>query len=182
MRKYSIQELNSIAKDMKYEALYWALGFCEYEKGIFEKEYDCGLKAEINADNATVDFQSKISIVNGDILLLNSHKSFVVLECIDKLLSMGYKPSEIIIDLNNEYDIYCKDLYIKCYKWNHMEEDSTKFNNDVIKSISYESRLISGVIERKYSVKLASGDVFSSGIVDNETRCEKYNLTNPIQV
>jgi len=182
MRKYSIQELNSIAKDMKYEALYWALGFCEYEKGIFEKEYDCGLKAEINADNATVDFQSKISIVNGDILLLNSHKSFVVLECIDKLLSMGYKPSEIIIDLNNEYDIYCKDLYIKCYEWNHMEEDSTKFNNDVIKSISYESRLISGVIERKYSVKLASGDVFSSGIFDNETRCEKYNLTNHIQV
>ena len=32
MGKYSIEEINSIAKDMKYEALYWALGFIEYKK------------------------------------------------------------------------------------------------------------------------------------------------------
>ena len=39
MGKYSIEDINSLATDMKYEALYWALGFIEYEKGIFEKEY-----------------------------------------------------------------------------------------------------------------------------------------------
>src|SRR5574344_434803 len=135
MGKYSIQELNSIAKDMKYEALYWALGFCEYEKGIFTKEYS-SIKATINSDTAKVDFESKISIVNGEDLILNTHKSFVILECVDKLLTMGYKPSEIIIDLDNEYEIYCKDLYIKCYEWNHLEEDKVGFKKDTFKSIS----------------------------------------------
>lgn len=57
-------------------------------------------------------FENKLSIVNGSIFKLESHKSFVVLECIDKLLSMGYSISEIILDLDNEYDIYCNDLYI----------------------------------------------------------------------
>ena len=37
MGKYSIEEINSIAKDMKYEALYWALGFEELEKNSFSK-------------------------------------------------------------------------------------------------------------------------------------------------
>lgn len=181
MGKYSIQEINSIAKDMKYEALYWAIGFCEYEKGIFTKEYP-GLKVTINADNAIVDFKSKLSVVNGDALCLNSHKSFVVLECVDKLLSMGYRPSEIIIDLNNEYDIYCKDLYIKCYEWNHAEEDRASFKSDIIKSISYESRLVSGVIERRYSIKLASGNIYSSGIFENESKPDTYSLTTPTQI
>ena len=102
-----------LAKDMKYEALYWALGFEKLNKGIFTKVYNKNLKVEINADKQQVDLGNKISIVNGETLLLTTHKSFVILECIDKLLTMGYKPSEIIIDLDNEYDIYCKDLYIK---------------------------------------------------------------------
>ena len=105
-----------LAKDMKYEALYWALGFEELNKGIFTKVYNKNLKVEINADKQQADLGNKISIVNGETLLLTTHKSFVILECIDKLLTMGYKPSEIIIDLDNEYDIYCKDLYIKCYE------------------------------------------------------------------
>ena len=109
MGKYSIEETCSIAKDMKYEALYWALGFIEYEKGTFEKEYT-GLKIVIDSERATVDLDSKISVINSESFKLDSHKSFVLLECIDKLLSMGYLPSEIIIDFKNEYDIYCKDL------------------------------------------------------------------------
>ena len=80
------------------------------------KVYNKKLKVEIYADKQLVDFDNKISIVNGESLLLTTHKSFVILECIDKLLTMGYMPNEIIIDLDNEYDIYCKDLYIKCYE------------------------------------------------------------------
>lgn len=181
MGKYSIQELNSIAKDMKYEALYWALGFCEYEKGIFTKEYS-SIKATINSDTAKVDFESKISIVNGEDLILNTHKSFVILECVDKLLTMGYKPSEIIIDLDNEYDIYCKDLYIKCYEWGHMEEDKTTFKNNVINSISYSSRLISGVIEKTYSIKKSNNQIYTSGIFENDERLDNYHLTIPEEI
>lgn len=167
-----------LAKDMKYEALYWALGFEELNKGIFTKAYNKNLKVEINADKQQVDLGNKISIVNGETLLLTTHKSFVILECIDKLLTMGYKPSEIIIDLDNEYDIYCKDLYIKCYEWNHFEEDKVEFKKDIFKSISYESRLISGVIERRTSIKTADGSIYNHGIFESESRLDNYNLYN----
>ena len=167
-----------LAKDMKYEALYWVLGFEELNKGIFTKVYNKGLTAKINADKQMVDFDNKISIVNGESLFLTSHKSFVILECIDKLLTMGYKPSEIIIDLDNEYDIYCKDLYIKCYEWNHLEKDLVDFKKDTFKSISYESRLISGVIERRTSIKTADGSIFNHGIFENEERLDNYRLYN----
>ena len=167
-----------LAKDMKYEALYWALGFEELNKGIFTKVYNKSLKVEINADKQQVDLGNKISIVNGETLLLTTHKSFVILECIDKLLTMGYKPSEIIIDLDNEYDIYCKDLYIKCYEWNHLEEDKVEFKKDTFKSISYESRLISGVIERRTSIKTADGSIYNHGIFECESRLDNYNLYN----
>lgn len=167
-----------LAKDMKYEALYWALGFEELNKGIFTKVYNKSLKVEINADKQQVDLSNKISIVNGETLLLTTHKSFVILECIDKLLTMGYKPSEIIIDLDNEYDIYCKDLYIKCYEWNHLEEDKVEFKKDIFKSISYESRLISGVIERRTSIKTADGSIYNHGIFECESRLDNYNLYN----
>ncbi len=175
MRKYSIEEINSITKDMKYEALYWALGYIEYNKGYFEKAYD-NFKVIINSNDGLVNFDSKISIVNSDSFKLNSHKSFVVLECIDKLLSMGYRPSEIIVDFDNEYDIYCVDLYIKCYEWNHAKKDNVEFKKDYFKSITYESRLISGIIERKTSIKTVGG-VFDTGIFEYETRQNSYVLS-----
>ena len=118
-----------LAKDMKYEALYWALGYEELKKGIFTKAYN-GFVATINVEEQIVFFRDKISVVNGKVLVLKSHKSFVILECVDKLLTMGYRPSEIIIDLDNEYDIYCKDLYIKCYEWNHAIKDDVIFKKD----------------------------------------------------
>ena len=76
-----------LSKDMKYEALYWALGFEELERNIFSKNYG-SFVAKIYADKQYVDYNDKLSIVNGDRLMLDTHKSFVVLECIDKLLSM----------------------------------------------------------------------------------------------
>ena len=176
--KYNIEEINSIAKDMKYEALYWALGFEESNKGIFTKNYNKNFIVTINVDKQIVDFNNKILIINGEFLLLTNHKRFVILECIDKLLTMGYKPSEIIVDLDNKYDIYSQDLYIKCYEWNHSEEDLVEFKKDTFKSISYESRLISGVIERRTSIKTADGSIYDHGIFENEKRLESYNLYN----
>ena len=166
-----------LSKDMKYEALYWALGFEELEKNIFTKNYG-NFMAKIYTEEQYVDYDGKLSIVNGDRLMLDTHKSFVVLECIDKLLSMGYSISEIILDLNNEYDIYCKDLYIKCYEWNHMELDTTNFNKDVFKSISYASRLISGVIERRTKIKTADNTIYDIGIFENDTKKDYYQLSN----
>ena len=166
-----------LAKDMKYEALYWAMGFEELEKGIFQKEYE-DVNVRIDADNQFVDYDNKLSIVNGDKLKLDTHKSFVVLECLDKLLAMGYRVGEIILDLDNEYDIYCKDLYIKCFEWNHEEQDEVTPTKDVFKSIIYSSRLISGVIERRTLIRTAGGITFNSGIFENDKRLSVYRLSN----
>ena len=53
-----------LAKDMKYEALYWVLGYEELEKGIFTKQYG-DLTVKIDAERQTVDFNNRLSIVNG---------------------------------------------------------------------------------------------------------------------
>ena len=166
-----------LAKDMKYEALYWALGFEELEKNIFSKRYK-NLIVKINSKLGLVDFDNKLSIVNGDSFKLDSHKSFVVLESIDKLLSMGYSISEIILDLDNEYDIYCKDLYIKCFEWNCEETNNIVFKAGTFKSIIYSSRLISGVIERKTTIKTGEGKTYNIGIFENEKKQDKYILDN----
>ena len=166
-----------LAKDMKYEALYWALGFEELEKNTFYKQYS-NLTIKINSELGLVDFNNELSIVNGSSFKLDTHKSFVILECIDKLLSMGYSIFEIILDLDNEYDIYCKDLYIRCFEWNHEEDDNVEFKVDAFKSITYSSRLISGVIERRTLIKTFEGKIYNLGIFENEKRQDKYILAN----
>lgn len=166
-----------IARDMKYTALYWNLRYYEVEENIFKKKYNTN-EITIHAIEQYANL-GKITIVNGDRLLLNTHKSFVVLECIDKLLSMGYSPSEIIVDLDNEYDIYCKNLYIKCYEWNHMDkEDNITIKTNTFLSIRYESRLVSGVIERKTLIKDFSNDIYKYGVFELENKQEHYNVYN----
>ena len=166
-----------IARDMKYTALYWNLRYYEVEENIFVKKYSNN-EITIYALDQVANL-GKITIVNGDKLLLNSHKSFVVLECIDKLLNMGYSPSEIIVDLDNEYDIYCKNLYIKCYEWNHMDkEDNVLIKSNTFLSIRYESRLVSGVIERRTLIKDFSNDIYKYGIFELESKEDNYNIYN----
>ena len=92
-----------ISKDMKYTALYWALRFVENQLDVHEKSYN-GYKVTIYAEKHYVDFGEKIK--NGRRFELNSHKSFVVLECVDRLLTQGYLPEQIAI--NDFFDIYLR--------------------------------------------------------------------------
>lgn len=91
---------------------------------------------------------------------------------------MGYSISEIILDLDNEYDIYCNDLYIKCFEWNHEKKDNIEYKSDVFKSIVYSSRLISGVIERKTLIRTFDGNIYKLGIFENIEKKDKYVLEN----
>lgn len=61
---------------------------------------------------------------------------------------MGYSISEIILDLDNEYDIYCNDLYIKCFEWNHEKKDKYVLENS--KSIDSEDFIIKSGVAIKY--------------------------------
>lgn len=170
------KELYALAKDMKYEALYWALKFEEKEEGVFYKQYE-NTSVIIDSNKQCVYFDG-ITIVNQKRLTLNSHKDFVILEVIDRLLRMGYSKSSIIIDLNNEYDIYCQNLYIKCYEWGHLQKEFIEMNTDNVYQINYESRLLSGVIENNYLIKVKNLDICNHGIFELEDKVEHYSLYN----
>lgn len=174
MTKYSIQEINSIAKDMKYEALYWALGFEKKDDGVFMKKYAGEYRAEIDSDKQYARFEG----INENIAL-DTHESFVVLECLDKLLSMGYQPEEISVFPDKDSDICCENLQIKCFEWNYIENTGKTPARPDIKLIRYQSRLVSGLIEREYFVKNYENELYTSGIFELEEKAENYLLTNP---
>ena len=165
------------SEDMKYLALYWALRFIETKEDILVKTYDGGYKITIDAENQYVDFGNRITIIGDKYLSLTTHKSFVILECVDKLLTMGYLPSEIIIDLQNEFDIYATNLYIKCFEWNHMDDSAFTPKPGTYISVKYESRLISGIIERKTEIRDGNG-VFEYGLFDLKKRQKSYVFRN----
>ena len=163
------------SEDMKYLALYWALRFIETKEDILVKTYNDNYKVTIDAENQYVDFGNRITIIGDKYLSLTNHKSFVILECVDKLLTMGYSPSEIIIDLQNEFDIYVSNLYIKCFEWNHMDNSELTPKPGTSISIKYESRLVSGIIERRTDIR-DGHDVFEYGIFDQKKRQQQYTL------
>lgn len=169
------------SEDMKYLALYWALRFVETEEDIMVKEYKGGYKITIDAEHQYVDFGNRITMIGNKTLSLTDHKSFVILECVDKLLSMGYLPSEIIIDLQNEFDIYANNLYIKCFEWGHMDDSNITPKPGTFLSIKYESRLISGIIERKTEIR-DGYDVFEYGIFDLKKKQPVYQLRHKISI
>ena len=177
----NIQDLR-LSRDLKYTALYTALGFFETKSGIYEKEYmDTKIKIFVDEHHAIVPGITTIDDDNETFenITLRCHKDFVILECVDKLLSMGYKPQEIIVDEANEYDIYCKNLYIRCFEWGTMpSSDNIKPKKNTFYSINYESRLISGVIERNTKILDYTGYQYDYGIFENDYRLESYNLYN----
>ena len=168
------------SKDMKYVALYWALGFEEKEEDIFYKKYK-NASINIDAEKQIAILDKRITIIGGSVLHLDTHKSFVVLECIDKLLTMGYKPYEIILELDNEYDLYIDNLYIKCFEWGHLKEDKLTPRQKTYLSISYTSRLTSGAIERITKIK-DEKSTYDYGIFDQSKKKKKYHLYNKVNI
>ncbi len=165
-----------ITKTLKYEALYIILGFEELGEGVFQKEYTSA-KIAVNTNRQTVDFSGGISVINGE-FVLNNDKSFVVLECVDRLLSLGYSPLEIVIDMDNEFDVYAGNVYIKCFAWDWMkrrafDERAVLGKKGKFLSVIYESRTYSGLIERRYSVSDGES-IYSHGLFE----AKEINLSN----
>ncbi|MCQ2776415.1 MAG: leucine-rich repeat domain-containing protein [Bacilli bacterium] len=175
-----MEEFYKFSKDMKYLALYWALGFQEKDEDIFVKRYSKDFHILIDAKNQIVEMKG-ISILNDKDFKLNTHKSFVVLECIDRLLIMGYKPFEIIVDFDNEYDIYVCNLMIRCFEWGHLDyENNIRLHSPNVYGIKYSSRLTSGAIERETKITRLGGQC-DYGIFEGP-RSDKYKLYNKTDV
>ena len=158
---------NRIGGDFKYLALYWALGFEPDDRGILVKDYkDC--RIEIDTEKGEASLGSPLTVVGSNALPLDTHKSFVILECVDRLLELGYAPSEIVVDTNNEWDVYVDDIYIKCYEWgSKMSWDgkpTPKIGTFI--SVLYQSRLYSGFIDRKQAIRNGDGKDYDYGVMD----------------
>lgn len=144
-----------IAKDMKYTALYWALRFVETSLDVHTKTYN-GYPVTIYAEKQYVDFGERIK--NGRKFELNSHKSFVVLECIDRLLTRGYLPEQITLTTGTLFDLCLESdgwlVGIDCSAWDDYAGGVEGGFADY--EVFYTSRLVSGLLEYK-------GEYYSDG-------------------
>lgn len=122
-----------LSKNMKYTALYWSMRFSESEPDIFSKQYESGIALVIKADEQKVYYQDRA------ILNLDTHESFVVLELMDRLLQLGYTFEEVQLSANQ---VLYKNYQINCFVWDADMPYPTRNN-----TVSYKSRLVSGVLE-----------------------------------
>ena len=172
-----------ISMDMKYTALYWALRFVENELDVHVKDYN-GYKITIYANEQVVDFGDKIiceerSNFGRDVKSwkrypLDSHKSFVVLELVDRLLTNGYKPEQIKIIVNNSLlDVVLDNgdylATIHCVAWGDYNGGLEYVSADY--ELAYTSRLVSGLLEYK-GVYYVDGFEFLVGVGANSGNVE----------
>lgn len=129
-----------LSKNMKYTALYWAMRFYEYAPDLYRKEYKNGTCVEIDAEKQTV-FTDKTE------LSLNTHESFVVLELLDRLFSLGYTQNDIHVAGAR---VQFRNFTVYCHVWDDaMDYPVTD------REIAYKSRLVSGVLEYQSKIRFA---------------------------
>lgn len=147
-----------LSKNMKYTALYWAMRFSEYETDTFSKSYTNGINIVIYANRQQV-------YINGEYAFnLNTHESFVKLECIDRLFSLGYDLKDIYLD---EQGLRFKDFYVQFIVW---DEKFSLYSREK-RTVLYKSRLVSGVIE--YQSKICyNGEWFDYGLFEQYENIE----------
>lgn len=129
-----------LSKNMKYTALYWAMRFFEHTPDIFEKTYTDGTHILIDSNSQEVFINGKLSF------LVNSHESFVKLECINRILSLGFSINDFALS-NGEFELKFKGYDIRFIVW----DDKFELETDD-KTVIYKSRLVSGVLEYKTKI------------------------------
>lgn len=140
-----------LSKNMKYTALYWAMRFFEREEDIFEKTF-------LDGTHIRIDSNSQEVFLNGaPAFFLNSHESFVKLECINRILTLGHPFSEITMD--NEHFSF-KGFSIRFIVWDDAFPQIPMDGQAV-----YKSRLVSGVLEYKTKIR-SGGDVYDYGLFE----------------
>ena len=160
-----------LSKNMKYTALYWAMRFFEHTPDIFEKTFADGTHIVIKANT------QEVFINNNFAFLLDSHESFVKLECINRILSLGYLISDIKL-ANNEFELSFYGYSIKFIVW----DDPFKLEGIDNKKVVYKSRLVSGVLEYKTKIH-SDSEWYDYGLFEdkdiNLRKAIKGNYSNP---
>ena len=159
-----------LSKNMKYTALYWAMRFFEHMPDIFDKEYLDGTKISIDSNSQEVFINGKM------VFLLDNHTSFVKLECINRILGLGYSIGDFVIK-SDEDELIFKSYTIRFITWDDQFELS-----GLDKTVIYKSRLVSGVLE--YKTKIHSGNEwYDYGLFEDQndllSKAVKHDYNDP---
>ena len=158
-----------LSKNMKYTALYWAMRFFEHTPDIFEKEFVDGTHIVIKANSQEVFVNDRPAF------LLDSHESFVKLECINRILSLGYSVNDILLTGD---ELSFNGYQIKFIVW----DDPFKLEGIDNKRIIYKSRLVSGVLEYKTKIH-SDNEWYDYGLFEGKDiklrKAVKGNYTDP---
>ena len=146
-----------LSKNMKYTALYVAMRFFEHTPDVFEKTYSNGTYIKIDSGNQTVFFNGNKAFE------LNTHESFVKLECVNRLLMLGYSLDDFSLKENS---LIFNGFKVEFLTW----DDSLDEEQLQEKQCRYKSRLVSGVLE--YKTKIRDGGIFEYGLFE-----EKGNIS-----
>lgn len=146
-----------LSKNMKYTALYVAMRFFEHTPDVFEKTYSNGTYIKIDSGNQTVFFNGNKAFE------LNTHESFVKLECVNRLLILGYSLDDFSLKENS---LIFNGFKVEFLTW----DDSLDEEQLQEKQCRYKSRLVSGVLE--YKTKIRDGGIFEYGLFE-----EKGNIS-----
>lgn len=146
-----------LSKNMKYTALYVAMRFFEHVPDVFEKTYSNDTYIKIDSGNQTVFFNGNKAFE------LNTHESFVKLECVNRLLMLGYSLDDFSLSENS---LIFNGFEVEFLTW----DDSLDEKPLQEKQCRYKSRLVSGVLE--YKTKIRDGGIFEYGLFE-----EKGNIS-----
>lgn len=127
-----------LSKNLKYTALYWAMRFYEYAPDLYRKEYKNGTCVEIDAERQT-------ALIGKTKLSMNTHESFVVLELLDRLFSLGYTQNDIHVAGTR---LKFRNFAVYCYVWDDAIDYPVSDGE-----IAYKSRLVSGVLEYQSKIR-----------------------------
>lgn len=143
-----------LSKNMKFTALYVAMRFFEHKPNIFEKTYSNGAYIKIDSDNQSV------YINENKVFELDTHESFVKLECVNRLLELGYSLDDF--NLTDDKSLMLAGYKVRFVVW----DDAFTLNDLKEKEAFYKSRLVSGVLE--YKTKIKDSDIFDYGLFEQK--------------
>ena len=159
-----------LSKNMKYTALYWAMRFFEHTPDVFEKTFDDGTHIVIKSDSQEVFINDKFAF------LLDTHESFVKLECINRILSLNCSLRDIS-SIDEKLEFSFRGFLIKFIVW----DDQFK-TNELDGVAIYKSRLVSGVLEYKTKIH-SDSEWYDYGLFEENVTClrkaVKGNYSSP---
>jgi type I restriction enzyme M protein len=195
---------------MHEKELIKTLSFSPKDKtaNIYHKAYTSGYVIEVDFENALINYGKEIKSDSKTTQNFSQTENFVVLECVDRLLTKGYKPKDISLEKvfpsghghSGRLDIFVKNgkkpfLMIECKTFGKEFEKEfaniqknggqlfTYFQNDTNTDylMLYSSSLLNGKIEyRSEIIKIEDSYRTAGNVEDVYNRWNKITYNNGI--